>query len=146
MLRMSRKVHETPCFHRHPRESAMALSWRQAQAEGPGRTCSEQQRGPHRRPCHPELRTAFSGKGGKKRRVRGSAHKKSRHPERSASARERRCAQSKDACAPFVSGSALRLRAAGTAGAKLISVAALRSGCFRRLMKGLVSEQRGTPS
>jgi len=48
----------------------------------------------------------------------------SRHPERSASARKRRCAKSKDACAPFESGSArrfrsgglLRLRAAGTPG------------------------------
>ncbi len=58
------------------------------------------------RPYHPEFRTAFSGKGSKKRRVRGSAHNKRRHPERSASARKRRCAQSKGACAPFVSGSA----------------------------------------
>ena len=100
--------------------------------------------------CHAEFRTVFSGKGGNKRRVRGSAHNKRRHPsaslrrtpERSASARKRRCAQSKGACAPFVSGSVLRLRAAGTAGAKLISAAALRSGCFRRWKKGLVSEQR----
>ena len=110
--------------------------------------------------CHPEFRTASSGKGGQKRRVRDSAYVKRRHPsaslrrtpERSASARKRRCAQSKGACAPFVSGSVLRLRsggllrlrAAGTAGAKLNSAAALRSGCFRRWKKGLVSEQRGT--
>ena len=90
----------------------------------------------------PEFRTAFSGSGDQKRRVRGSAHKKRRHPERSASARKRRCAQSKGACAPFVSGSVLRLRAAGTARAKLISAAALRSGCFRRWKKCLVSEQQ----
>ena len=100
--------------------------------------------------CHPELPTAFSGKGGQKRRVRDSANIKPRHPsaslrrtpERSASARKRRCAQSKGACAPFVSGSVLRLRAAGTARAKLISAAALRSGCFRRWKKCLVSEQQ----
>ncbi len=88
-------------------------------------------------------------------RLSQRAHKKRRHPsaslrrtpERSASARKRRCAQSKGACAPFVSGSALRrrsgallrLRAAGTAGAKRFSAAALNSRCFRRLMKGLVS-------
>lgn len=74
----------------------------------------------------------------------GSAHNTRRHPsaslrrtpERSASARKRRCAQSKGACAPFVSRSALRrrsgallrLRAAGTATAKLFSAAALRAG------------------
>ena len=92
--------------------------------------------------CHAKFRTAIGGKGDQKRRVRGSAHKKRRHPERSASARKRRCAQSKGACALLVSGSVLRLRAAGTAGAKLISAAALRSGCFRRWMRDLVSEQQ----
>ena len=38
----------------------------------------------------------------------------------------------------------LRLRAAGTAGANFITAAALRSGCFRSWMKGLVSEQPAT--
>jgi len=44
------------------------------------------ERQPETATCHPEFRTAFGGKGGQKLRVRGSAHKKCRHPERSASA------------------------------------------------------------